>query len=319
MLRVNVRCSYTLEVEGEEIPESENEYDFSSDEEHRTGWVREDQYGDDGGPSSSSHAHFQLCDEEDFYSSTLRSAEQALLTMHASSLFDSENEDAEPTQENFSYWSAICNQDTLVTIESDAESVSTERGASLHGDDGDDDDDDVSLDVDDDDVHAHRRILEEDDNGDEGFLATMDERRLHLAALPLRQFIQSEIESELESSYLRGRFHGHPSLHTPGGIGDDDAARPAPHRRVVRQYFSSGASSSARTRRGRSCARRASPRSTRPSPSRAWRSAPCSPPPTTPCGTGPWTPRAARACVARREAGVVSRRDGGSAPMVRRR
>ena len=37
--------------------------------------------------------HLQLCDEEDLYNNTVRSAEQALLTIHGNSLLDSENED----------------------------------------------------------------------------------------------------------------------------------------------------------------------------------------------------------------------------------
>ena len=66
----------------------------------------------------------QLCDEEDFYNNTVRSAEQALLTIHGNSFLDSENEDLGGIGDNLLTWSGAGHGDA----ESDGESVTTDVG-----------------------------------------------------------------------------------------------------------------------------------------------------------------------------------------------
>ena len=208
MLRVNVRCSYTLEVEEDEVrgarrqitflsfflfpiflfPSSsslllllllllllpaaladfcfflsptttssvqvhDSDMDFSSDEESQF---------------DTHFTHLQLCDEEDFCNSTVRNAEQALLTIHSNSFLDSENEEL-GMGDNLLSWSGICNNEegVLNRVESDVESVTTEVG---------------SVDC-------------EEDCEEDGLEEPVDydvERRFQLAALPLRSQLESE-------------------------------------------------------------------------------------------------------------------------------
>ena len=123
--------------------------------------------------------HLQLCDEEDLYNNTVRSAEQALLTIHGNSLLDSENEDL-GIGDNLLSWSGICNNvDALNKVESDADSLSET--------------DMVSLDCEDEDCCCcdEDNAAQQEDNAD-----FEDERRFHLAALPFRTHLDSDHERE---------------------------------------------------------------------------------------------------------------------------
>ncbi|QDZ18634.1 hypothetical protein HOP50_02g11380 [Chloropicon primus] len=191
MLRVNV--SYTLEVEEDnEVNDSDGYY--SSDDEAQL---------------DSHFTHLQLCDEEDLYNTTIRSAEQALLTIHGNSFLDSENEDL--GQESNLNCFGICNHEILNRIESDNESVSTDRG-SLEEDEDED---------------------EEDEDEGENLSEFEDQRSFHLSALPFRSQLQeSDPERDESTSSCRG-------LYGPQEYDEDDLPN-VPYRRVVRHQTRSG-------------------------------------------------------------------------------